>query len=51
VKLVIEINTLVKKAGGQMNTIQTGRKIALGDLRADMGDEGVSVIEGSLPEM
>lgn len=46
-RLVIEINTYLKKAKTVMNTMQTGRLITLNDLRADMGN-GVALIDGRI---
>lgn len=46
-KLVIEVNTPVKKAGAIMNTLQSGRLVSPSDLKGDVA-RGVLLIEGSL---
>lgn len=46
-KLVIEVNTWIKKAKGRFNTVQTGRLVEKRGLMNDIG-RGVIVIEGEL---
>lgn len=46
-KMVVEINTYIKKAKRQMNTVQSGRIVSEGDLRADILG-GVELLEGLL---
>lgn len=46
-KLVVELNTPVKKARRQLNTVQSGRMVSLLDLNADL-HAGVELIEGKL---
>nr|WP_241699981.1 phage minor head protein [Tabrizicola sp. SY72] len=45
-KLVIEVDTPVKKAGRPLNTVQTGRVVTLDDLLADLG-RGILQIAGA----
>ncbi|WP_054303201.1 hypothetical protein [Gemmobacter sp. LW-1] len=47
VKMVIEINSWVKKAKATFNTMQTGRFVTLNDLAATIG-AGVTLIEGRI---
>ena len=44
-KLVVEVDTPVKKAGGVLNLVQTGRLIQPGDLATTIG-RGIVLIEG-----
>jgi hypothetical protein len=46
-KMVVEINTWVKKAKAAFNTMQTGRMVELVDLRADV-TRGAILVEGRL---
>lgn len=46
-KLVVEINSWVKKAGRELNTVQSGRLLAINDIVAAMG-KGAEVIAGSI---
>jgi hypothetical protein len=46
-KMVIEINSWVKKAKATLNTMQTGRFVTLNDLAATLG-AGVTLIEGRI---
>lgn len=46
-KLVVEINTWVKKAKGRLNTVQTGRLIERRALMNDIG-RGVIVVDGEV---
>jgi len=46
-KLVIEIDALVKKAGGTLNTVQTGRLVNVADLKAVLGQKA-EVIDGKI---
>lgn len=46
-KLVVEINSYIKKAKGQMNTVQTGRHVSAADIQADIS-RGIELIEGSV---
>lgn len=46
-KLVVEIDTPIRKAGGKMNTVQTGRMISRDDVAGMLG-RGVEVISGAL---
>ena len=48
-KLVIEVNTWLKKAKAVFNTVRTGRLISLQGLRAQAAREGVYMIEGAMP--
>lgn len=47
-KLVVEVNTWVKKAKQAMNTVQSGRMIQLIDIRADLNHQMVAILEGKL---
>lgn len=47
-KLVIELNTPIKKAKRILNSVQSGRMVRLVDLRSDEQDLLVDIIEGSL---
>lgn len=47
-KLVIEVNTWVKKTKGHYNTVQSGRTVDLLDLTASLNRDGVDLIEGRL---
>lgn len=47
-KLVVELNTHVKKAGGPLNTVQSGRLVRAVDLIGDISREGLQVIEGEI---
>lgn len=46
-KLVVEINTWVKKAKGRLNTVQTGRLVDQRSIHADI-NRGVTVIDGEV---
>lgn len=46
-KIVIEIDAHVKKAGGALNTIQTGRLVDLADLLSTLGQRAV-IIDGAI---
>ena len=47
-KLVVEVNSWIKKAKQVMNSVQSGRMIQLIDIRADLNHQGVDILEGSL---
>lgn len=46
-KLMVEINTWVKKAKGRLNTVQTGRLVDQRSIHADI-NRGVTVIDGEV---
>lgn len=47
-KLIVELNTHVKKAGRPLNTIQSGRVVQAADLLSDIARAGLTVIEGAI---
>ena len=47
-KLIVELNTPVKKARRQLNTVQSGRLVRMTDLHSDLTANIVELIEGSL---
>lgn len=46
-KLVVEINTFIKKAGGLLNTVQSGRLVNDEDLKSTLGRHA-EIIEGGI---
>lgn len=46
-KLVVELNTPIKKAKGVMNSLQSGRLVSVHDLRSDI-KRGVVLLEGTV---
>lgn len=47
-KLVVEVNTWVKKAKQAMNTVQSGRMVQLIDIQGDLSHQMVDLLEGGL---